>query len=233
MKNGLVFFISLVVILPFTSIEVTGQSSLDSYPSTFLPKPAKFIENIEIGAERGNSPSSAPNEFQHITSNIIPSFNPPAGSIEQCTSWQFKYAQLLNREVEVIGNMTLFGFIDEWWATRYRYGGLNKSGIDCSAFTGKLLSQVYCTDLPRTAREQFNACEKISRENMKEGDLLFFNTRGGVSHVGVYLENGYFVHASTSIGVTINNLEEDYYRSRFIGAGRVKKSEAINDTATN
>jgi lipoprotein Spr len=74
--------------------------------------------------------------------------------------------------------------------------------------------------MPRTAREQYEATEHISKNELKEGDLVFFNTRGGVSHVGVYLDNDYFVQAS-SHGVTISNLDDHYYSKRFICGGRV------------
>ncbi len=139
---------------------------------------------------------------------------------EFCSPLQFKYAQLLNREVEMVSDLSLFSFIDEWWATKYRYGGTGKSGIDCSAFTGKLFSTVFGITMPRTAREQYAACTKLRQDEMLEGDLVFFNTRGGVSHVGVYLGDGYFVHSSCSHGVTISSLTEAYYSKKFIAGGR-------------
>ena len=73
----------------------------------------------------------------------------------------------------------------------------------------------------RTARSQYDACEKIEKENLQEGDLVFFNTRRGVSHVGVYLRNGYFTHSSTGKGVTISSLDDAYYSKKFIGGGRI------------
>ncbi|RYF85151.1 MAG: glycoside hydrolase [Chitinophagaceae bacterium] len=139
---------------------------------------------------------------------------------EACNAIQFKYAQLMDMEIESISNISLFAFIDEWWATAYRYGGTTKKGIDCSALTSLLLSTVYAIGVPRTARDQYAASDKIEREDMQEGDLVFFNTRGGISHVGVYLNNDYFVHSSTSSGVTISSLNDSYYSKRFIGAGR-------------
>jgi hypothetical protein len=139
---------------------------------------------------------------------------------EMCSPLQFKYAQLLNRDVESLTNFSLFSFIDKWWGTRYRYGGTGKSGIDCSAFTGLLMTSVFSIAMPRTAREQYTVCEKLKENEMLEGDLVFFNTRGGVSHVGVYLGEGYFVHSSCSNGVTISSLEDAYYRKRFISGGR-------------
>ena len=142
-------------------------------------------------------------------------------SIENCSALQFKYAQLMDVEVESISNNSLYRFIEDWWATRYRYGGTGKGGIDCSAFTGELLNKVYNLSTPRTARAQYSVCDKIEKADLVEGDLVFFNTRGGISHVGVYLSNGYFTHSGTSSGVTISNLDDSYYSKKFITGGRI------------
>jgi lipoprotein Spr len=76
--------------------------------------------------------------------------------------------------------------------------------------------------LPRTARDQYNSSHRISQTQLREGDLLFFNTRGGVSHVGIYLQNNKFVHASVS-GVMISDMFEPYYMKHLVAAGRVNK----------
>ncbi|MFN9802446.1 MAG: C40 family peptidase, partial [Bacteroidota bacterium] len=78
---------------------------------------------------------------------------------------------------------------------------------------------------PRTSREQYEVSELIDREELKEGDLVFFHTRGrrnAITHVGVYLQNNTFVHASTSNGVSISDLDETYWKPRFRGGGRLK-----------
>lgn len=152
-----------------------------------------------------------------VTEKIL---SPVKTATEYCSSLQFKYAQLLHRNVESLTNVSLFGFIDKWWGTKYRYGGTTKKGIDCSSFSSLLMNTVFGFSLPRTARQQYSVCAKLAREEMKEGDLVFFNTRGGISHVGVYLGDNHFVHSSSSAGVTISSLDENYYKSRFIGAGR-------------
>jgi len=146
-------------------------------------------------------------------------------NIELCTNRIFKYGQILNIEVEKINNDSLYQFIDNWLGTPYHFGGTTSSGIDCSGFTGKLHKTVFGVELPRMAKDQYKSCKKIESSEIQQGDLVFFNTRGGVSHVGVYLINGYFVHASTKNGVVINNLNEGYYKQRFIGAGRVGEIE--------
>jgi cell wall-associated NlpC family hydrolase len=144
--------------------------------------------------------------------------------IEQLSSLQYKYAMMMNVDVESLKNVSLLGFIDDWFGTRYRYGGTTKRGIDCSALTGALLLAVYGFNMPRTAREQYDATEHIGKDELKEGDLVFFNTRGGVSHVGVYLENDYFVQAS-SHGVRISSLDDHYYSKRFICGGIVTQDK--------
>jgi cell wall-associated NlpC family hydrolase len=149
---------------------------------------------------------------------------------EQCSPIQFKYAQLLDREVETLTNTYLFNFIDEWWAVRYRYGGTTMRGVDCSSYTGQLLYTVYAVSMPRTAREQYKATSRVRKDELQEGDLVFFNTRGGVSHVGVYLSDGYFTHSSCSKGVTINNLDEAYYSRKFISGGRVVEQQKYEPT---
>lgn len=142
-------------------------------------------------------------------------------NIENGTELQFKYAILLDENVESLNNLVLLEFIEEWFGTRYQYGGSSKSGIDCSAFTCALENNVYGKIIPRTSREQFDQSQKIPAESLQPGDLVFFNTRGGVSHVGIYVANNKFVHASTSYGVTISDLNEEYYKRRFVGAGRL------------
>jgi cell wall-associated NlpC family hydrolase len=152
---------------------------------------------------------------------------------EMCTALHFKFAQLLDADVESITNEPLFAFIEDWWATRYRYGGTTKRGVDCSSYTGHIFKEVFGFELPRTARMQYAASIKVSYSDLQEGDLVFFNTRGGVSHVGLYLQNGYFTHSSSSKGVTINNLNENYYSARFIGGGRIVEpvTPIYNDNA--
>jgi lipoprotein Spr len=142
-------------------------------------------------------------------------------NIEGAGALQIKYSLLLDVEVELIKNINLFRLIEEWYGTRYVYGGATRKGIDCSALMQVFFTSLYGIALPRTARAQYDQCQQISRTELREGDLLFFNTTGGVSHVGMYLANNKFVHSSSSNGVTISDMFDPYYASRMIGAGRV------------
>ncbi|HET8573761.1 MAG TPA: C40 family peptidase [Edaphocola sp.] len=117
----------------------------------------------------------------------------------------------------------LANFIKEWMGVPYQLGGLTKQGIDCSAFTRALYASVYHITLLRTAFEQFSASIPIyDQDSLQEGDLVFFKIHSRViSHVGVYLSDGYFVQAS-SHGVMISNLDEHYWKRFYFAGGRVK-----------
>ncbi|MGL6266750.1 MAG: C40 family peptidase [Chitinophagaceae bacterium] len=141
-------------------------------------------------------------------------------NIEHSLSSQFKYAIRMDVDVEKLENQTLYNYIESWWGTPYRMGGNSHSGIDCSAFVQGLLITVYGASLPRVAHEQKSICMPLREEEKREGDLVFFNTRGGISHVGVYLHNNKFVHSSTSGGIMISDLNEAYWSKRYLGAGR-------------
>ena len=138
-------------------------------------------------------------------------------------SLQSKYAALLNVVPDAIRNISLYRFIDEWYGVRYRLGGTSKTGIDCSAFMQKLYEQVFGINLLRTAMDQFGMANLVWNVNQcKEGDLVFFNIKSSrVSHVGLYLMNHFFVHASSTHGIMISSLDDKYWNKYFACAGRV------------
>jgi len=111
----------------------------------------------------------------------------------------------------------------------YKFGGNSSFGIDCSAYVQRVYSLVGI-DLPRTAREQFRAGESISKEELSVGDLVFFRTYASFpSHVGIYIGNNLFIHASTRAKrVTITNLDTPYFLRRFIGAKRLIPEDKIH-----
>jgi lipoprotein Spr len=217
MKN---FFLVSVAIGFFsgTTLSVKAQPAVNIEQvnaSTVPKKSIKFIDGIEIKPVTTVSASATSKPAEDVA------------PIESLTALQFKYAQLLDVEVETITNHSLFTAIEKWWGTRYRYGGATEKGIDCSAYAGTIVHQVYGLVLPRTARDQYANCIKLEKEQMLQGDLVFFNARGGISHVGIYLGNGYFTHASTSIGVTISNLSETYWNKKFVSGGRLTVPEPV------
>ena len=106
--------------------------------------------------------------------------------------------------------------------TPYLYGGNTREGIDCSGFTLRVYEDGAQKMLPRSAREQFSLGAAVEDDDLEFGDLVFFNTTGTrPSHVGIYIEDDVFAHASVSRGVTFSSLESTYYRNRYVGARRV------------
>jgi cell wall-associated NlpC family hydrolase len=111
-----------------------------------------------------------------------------------------------------------------WMGTPYEHGGNSKSGIDCSGFTQQIFKESASMDLPRTTETQIKLGTPISQDELKFGDLIFFNTTGqNPSHVGIYIGDDMFAHASVSFGVTLSSLYSSYYKKRYTEARRVIK----------
>lgn len=122
-----------------------------------------------------------------------------------------------------MSNKKLYRFVNDWYGAPYKFGGCQKSGVDCSCFANALYKDVYNKALGRSSRDIYKTCEKITTSSLKEGDFVFFKINSqDVSHVGVYLTNNKFVHASTSKGVIVNDLNDTYYKKYFFTAGRLK-----------
>ena len=124
--------------------------------------------------------------------------------------------------VEVKEEPSLINVARDYLGVPYRFGGSTLRGIDCSAFVQKVF-RYFSIDLPRTAREQFKAGVKISKRELRIGDLIFFKTYARYpSHVGIYIGEGQMIHASSrSKKVTISSINEPYYVRRYIGAVRL------------
>jgi len=147
----------------------------------------------------------------------------PSARFKASKENEFEEARLHQESINE--NSILFKLVKQWLDTPYKYGGMSKSGVDCSGFSSIVLQDVYNIKIPRTAEEQYNMGEKIRDIWLSPGDLVFFiNFRGhGIDHVGIFLGNNRFAHATESTGVTVSDLDEDYYRKRYVGACRYKK----------
>ena len=117
--------------------------------------------------------------------------------------------------------------VDSYLGIPYKWGGTTRAGMDCSAFTRAIFRETYGVELPRSSKQIYGVGRAIPQEqSLKPGDLVFFkNTYSGpgVSHVGIYLGNGRFAHASSSKGGTITPLDNPYFQPRYIGARRVER----------
>lgn len=124
-------------------------------------------------------------------------------------------------DVPLIG--ALIGEASAWVGVPYKYAGTDKRGVDCSGLTSQVFLKIFDVKMPRSSREQQQWCSGISKDNLRPGDLVFFATgskRDRVSHVGIYVGGGDIIHASSSRGVIVSNLDEKYYLTRYHSAGR-------------
>lgn len=109
----------------------------------------------------------------------------------------------------------LLAHYQQWRGTRYRLGGLSKSGVDCSGFVYLAYLRRFNLELPRTTINQIRAGYSVGKSELRPGDLVFFRTAPGVRHVGIYLEKGKFMHASSSKGVMISHLNNSYWKKHY------------------
>lgn len=254
MVRQLIPAIAVVLLLSSCSAFKSLGFSKDNRQANTVAAPAtsqsKFIDDISITpqnavvkAEIKTVPRIIPATHDRNNEEIItpapvkeePKAKPDfvterSTAVESANSVQLKYAVLLNTEVEYLPSKELLESVDEWYGVRYRTGGNTKTGVDCSGFTVAVYAAVYGIALPRVSREQYRISRKISITELQEGDLVFFHTssRSNVTHVGVYLGNNRFIHASVSRGVMVNSLFEPYYVQRFVGAGRIDDKQIVS-----
>lgn len=131
----------------------------------------------------------------------------------------------LGVDIRLEDNHKLYLEAAGWMGVPYRTGGDSKRGTDCSGMTAQIYRKVYHTKLSRSTDGQKKESNKVAKRNLREGDLVFFSSsRSGrkVAHVGIYLKDGKFIHASTSRGVIVSQLKEPYYTKHWISGGRIR-----------
>jgi lipoprotein Spr len=175
-----------------------------------------YLKNASLGIEEVDPSDSKP--LDKMPDNL--------SEIEKANWLQLKYSIIVDVPVESISNIALLKKIDEWIGTPYVYGGSSKNGVDCSYFALDVMQGTFNKKLNRTAAEQYLQSKRINWDELKEGDLIFFKTEGPnkVSHVGIYLTNNKFVHASSKKGVTISDLSEPFYQRTLFSMGRIDEN---------
>lgn len=134
-------------------------------------------------------------------------------------------AMINNNQAKTKSEKKLIKEAKRWLGTKYVYGGHSKKGTDCSGFVMQLFLKVYGVKLPRSSKDQQQFCKRILKSQLKIGDLVFFSTtknKNKVSHVGIYIGDDEFIHASTSKGVVVSKLSQNYYIRNYHSSGRVK-----------
>lgn len=127
-----------------------------------------------------------------------------------------------NRSALADTEKSLLNAHSDWAGTPYRIGGTTTAGIDCSAFIQIVMRSYLDVELPRSTAEQMAVGARIKATELRPGDLVFFRTGRSRYHVGIYISEGRFLHASTSNGVMISSLNEGYWRRTYLQSRRVR-----------
>lgn len=117
-------------------------------------------------------------------------------------------------------NEALMEFYNEWKHVRYKLGGNSKKGIDCSAFTQRIFKEKFDVKIPRTTRTQVKVGKRVKKSELEMGDLVFFKTGKTDRHVGIYMGDGTFMHASIK-GVKFTKLNKPFYKKTYWTSRRI------------
>ncbi len=142
------------------------------------------------------------------------------------------FSQIMGVAMSATSNLKLYQFVYDWIGTPYRLGGDTKKGIDCSGFAYQLYDKVFNTVIGNNSRNIFSMVNPVDKDELKEGDLVFFKIKSrSISHMGVYIGDNKFAHASSSRGVMISNLDEPYWKRYYYKGGRLIESlrEKLNE----
>ncbi len=174
-----------------------------------------------------NSPDTRSNTNNKTKNNSKKTVATKEESISTINRYEAKWGVDLPDDADT----NLIKEIDSWLGVPYKYGGKDKSGTDCSGMVFSIYNNVYGFSLNRSSYDIIQNVIKVPIEEAKFGDLVFFKIyKNRVSHVGIYLGDKKFIHASTQLGVRIDSLEMPYYRDRFYMAGRIKDELLKKDT---
>ncbi len=224
------FLLGLLVLAIFVSCSASSNAQRYKKNNGKKEKPAAVKSSSKDSVKKSNAKneriifndpadsSSTDDEFDE---------QPPAEAPVDKSKFALNVEKLKEFNVALTSREKILLEVIKFLDTPYKYGGSTQKGIDCSAFTLQVFQNSLSIDLPRSAREQYAVGDKISKEDLQFGDLVFFNTRraSNPGHVGIYLGENQFVHASRSLGVTVSSLDAAYYKKRYVGARRVEPIE--------
>ncbi|WP_294284727.1 C40 family peptidase [uncultured Chryseobacterium sp.] len=227
MKKRVLFYL-----VAFVST-VSLQSCVTNY---VVSKPATYAKEYKTDAKLA---SLETNKMEQDKQKLINSF-----LAEKAAALANAKNSIKNSEIAkaIKHNTTIDNILTEaqtYIGTPYRYGGMTRNGIDCSAFVLSVFGAAAGLSLPRVAASQSEEGEKIDKENLQKGDLIFFSHGRRISHVGIVEsvdENGEvkFIHAATSKGVMISSLNDSYWGPKYRFGKRIinANGEAYNNLAT-
>ncbi|MDR6159218.1 MULTISPECIES: C40 family peptidase [Chryseobacterium] len=227
MKKRVLFY--LVALVSTVSL----QSCVTNY---VVSKPATYAKEYKTDAKLASIDTK---KMEQDKQQLINSF-----LAEKAASLANTKNSIKNSEIAkaIMHNKTIDNILTEaqtYLGTPYRYGGMTRNGIDCSAFVLSVFGAAAGLSLPRVAASQSQEGEKVEKENLQKGDLIFFSHGRRISHVGIVesvTEDGEvkFIHAATSKGVMISSLNDSYWGPKYRFGKRIinENGQAINNLAT-
>lgn len=228
-------FIKRLWIFTFVGMGLVAINACGSTSSSIRYQESKQKNNTSMENEYSYSKQNSDDSLFIYEDEDVPEYQDPSDLPEDETkidlSSVMKNIEKKSEDGEVVLSSKkeiMIMEIIKYMNTPYKYGGNSLNGIDCSAFTQNVYQSSWMLKLNRSARDQYLQGTIISdRSDLKFGDLVFFNTRRRVKpgHVGIYIGDNLFAHASSKLGVTISSLEHDYYNKRYMGGRRIDEEE--------
>ena len=207
-----VFICLCVLFFSFISCKTTSSTIKDEYS---LYQKGAASQKRNTGNNQNNEVFSVSFDNEEVST--------ADNSAKNTTKKTKILKSILGFELTSSDNIKLYELIEEWYGTPYKMGGCSKAGIDCSCFAKTIYSEVYGINLSRSSIDIAKEINPAKINQLKEGDLIFFKIyKNRISHVGVYLKDNKFAHATTSKGVIVSNLDEKYWSRTFHIAGRHK-----------
>lgn len=209
--TGCLFFLFIAAFL-FFMLEGCSSSS----PRFRSGKPSHTTEQKKSTDQPRFSAKEAETERKEDDKKIDPA------EVENIKAGKRDFRKEKNSAIAPLDQSRMMREISKYMGVPYVHGGSSKDGMDCSGYTMVVYKNAVNIQLPRSSSEQFKMGRAVSLTELKFGDLVFFNTTGeSASHVGIYLGDDLFAHASVSLGVTISSLQSSYYSKRYEGARRI------------
>jgi cell wall-associated NlpC family hydrolase len=195
-----VFSIILIATLFVGCTHKEEVSVLDNYQGTYDQIESASLEKLKSQKKQTNYTTAKTTKKNYMTYQSFDEKEP-------------------NSEITI--NDKLYNFYEEWKGVKYKLGGTSKAGVDCSGFIQKLFAEKLDLDMPRTANDQSQLGKDINKQELNTGDLVFFKTGRNTRHVGIYLNDGKFLHASTKNGVMISSMDSEYYTKHYWKSKRI------------